>query len=196
MSGVRASNTELIELGLTLPGFVERSKVIASLPSLGLLTLAGMTPAPSRSATTRSPTSERSASCRSATWSRSRRSPPRSRRPTRSPTASGRPASRSSWAGCTSRRSRTRPSRTPTRSSSARASSAGRECSSDLAAGPAASRVYAPERPRVRPGRRADAALRPARHRALQPLTVQTSAAARGAASSAPLDPPDAARTR
>ena len=31
-------------MGLTLPGFVERSKVIASLPSLGLLTLAGMTP--------------------------------------------------------------------------------------------------------------------------------------------------------
>jgi len=45
MSGVRAHNKELTELGLTLPGFVERSKVIASLPSLGLLTLAGMTPA-------------------------------------------------------------------------------------------------------------------------------------------------------
>ena len=44
MSGVRAYNPELMELGLTLPGFVERSKVIASLPSLGLLTLAGMTP--------------------------------------------------------------------------------------------------------------------------------------------------------
>lgn len=44
MSGVRACDTELLELGLTLPGFVERSKVIASLPSLGLLTLAGMTP--------------------------------------------------------------------------------------------------------------------------------------------------------
>jgi radical SAM superfamily enzyme YgiQ (UPF0313 family) len=33
-----------MRLGMTLPGFVERSKVIASLPSLGLLTLAGMTP--------------------------------------------------------------------------------------------------------------------------------------------------------
>jgi len=44
MSGVRAHNPELTALGLTLPGFVERSKVIASLPSLGLLTLAGMTP--------------------------------------------------------------------------------------------------------------------------------------------------------
>jgi radical SAM superfamily enzyme YgiQ (UPF0313 family) len=33
-----------MSLGLTLPGFVERSKTIASLPSLGLLTLAGMTP--------------------------------------------------------------------------------------------------------------------------------------------------------
>ena len=44
MSGVRCRNEELMAMGLTLPGFVERSKVIASLPSLGLLTLAGMTP--------------------------------------------------------------------------------------------------------------------------------------------------------
>jgi len=44
MSGVRAHNTELTQLGLTLPGFVERNKTIASLPSLGLLTLAGLTP--------------------------------------------------------------------------------------------------------------------------------------------------------
>jgi len=44
MSGVRAHNEELTQLGLTLPGFVERNKIIASLPSLGLLTLAGMTP--------------------------------------------------------------------------------------------------------------------------------------------------------
>lgn len=43
MSGVRAHNKALTDHGLTLPGFVERSKVIASLPSLGLLTLAGMT---------------------------------------------------------------------------------------------------------------------------------------------------------
>ncbi|MEN8189276.1 MAG: radical SAM protein [Thermodesulfobacteriota bacterium] len=44
MSGIRVVDKELLEMGLTLPGFVERSKVIASLPSLGLLTLAGMTP--------------------------------------------------------------------------------------------------------------------------------------------------------
>ncbi|UCF20114.1 MAG: B12-binding domain-containing radical SAM protein [Gemmatimonadota bacterium] len=44
MSGVRAHNPELTDLGLTLPGFVDRNKIIASLPSLGLLTLAGMTP--------------------------------------------------------------------------------------------------------------------------------------------------------
>jgi radical SAM superfamily enzyme YgiQ (UPF0313 family) len=44
MSGVRVHNPELAALGLTLPGFVERSRVIASLPSLGLLTLAGLTP--------------------------------------------------------------------------------------------------------------------------------------------------------
>ncbi|UCC55938.1 MAG: B12-binding domain-containing radical SAM protein, partial [Gammaproteobacteria bacterium] len=35
---------ELTRLGLTLPGFVDRNKIIASLPSLGLLTLAGLTP--------------------------------------------------------------------------------------------------------------------------------------------------------
>jgi radical SAM superfamily enzyme YgiQ (UPF0313 family) len=46
MSGIRACDAELLRLGLTLPGFVERSKTIASLPSLGLLTLAGMTPRP------------------------------------------------------------------------------------------------------------------------------------------------------
>lgn len=44
MSGVRAHNEQLTRLGLTLPGFVERNKIIASLPSLGLLTLAGLTP--------------------------------------------------------------------------------------------------------------------------------------------------------
>ena len=44
MSGIRVCDAELLRVGLTLPGFVERSKVIASLPSLGLLTLAGMTP--------------------------------------------------------------------------------------------------------------------------------------------------------
>ena len=44
MSATRAHNKELTELGFTLPGFVDRSRVIASLPSLGLLTLAGMTP--------------------------------------------------------------------------------------------------------------------------------------------------------
>jgi radical SAM superfamily enzyme YgiQ (UPF0313 family) len=45
MSGIRAHDKELLELGLTLPGFVHRSKVIASLPSLGLLYLAACTPA-------------------------------------------------------------------------------------------------------------------------------------------------------
>ena len=44
MSGVRAHNAELTQLGLTLPGFVDRNKIIASLPSLVLLTLAGLTP--------------------------------------------------------------------------------------------------------------------------------------------------------
>ena len=44
MSGVRAHNPELTRLGLTLPGFVDRNKIISSLPSLGLLTLAALTP--------------------------------------------------------------------------------------------------------------------------------------------------------
>jgi radical SAM superfamily enzyme YgiQ (UPF0313 family) len=44
ISGVRAQNRELTALGLTLPRFVERRKVVASLPSLSLLTLAGLTP--------------------------------------------------------------------------------------------------------------------------------------------------------
>lgn len=43
MSGVRVHDQQLMSLGMTLPGFIERSRVIASLPSLGLLTLAGMT---------------------------------------------------------------------------------------------------------------------------------------------------------
>jgi radical SAM superfamily enzyme YgiQ (UPF0313 family) len=43
MSGVRAASEELNRIGMTLPGFVERSQVIASLPSLSLLTLAGLT---------------------------------------------------------------------------------------------------------------------------------------------------------
>ena len=45
MSGVRACDPALLELGLTLPGFLERGRTIASLPSLGLLTLAGLTSA-------------------------------------------------------------------------------------------------------------------------------------------------------
>lgn len=45
LSGIRVVDPELQTTGLNLPGFVERSKVIASLPSLGLLTLAGLTPA-------------------------------------------------------------------------------------------------------------------------------------------------------
>jgi radical SAM superfamily enzyme YgiQ (UPF0313 family) len=44
MSGVRAWNKEITEAGLTMPGFLERSQSIASLPSLSLLTLAAMVP--------------------------------------------------------------------------------------------------------------------------------------------------------
>ena len=44
MSGIRVRTPELAALGVTLPQFVNRGKVIASLPSLGLLTVAAMTP--------------------------------------------------------------------------------------------------------------------------------------------------------
>jgi hypothetical protein len=44
LCGIRARDTELLEPGLTLPGFMERSKQIAFLPNRRLLTLAGMTP--------------------------------------------------------------------------------------------------------------------------------------------------------
>lgn len=43
MSGVRAWSEKLNRVGLTMPGVIERGNVIASLPSLSLLTLAGMT---------------------------------------------------------------------------------------------------------------------------------------------------------
>jgi radical SAM superfamily enzyme YgiQ (UPF0313 family) len=44
MSGVRVRTNELAELGVSLPGFVERGEVIASLPSLAGLQLAALTP--------------------------------------------------------------------------------------------------------------------------------------------------------
>lgn len=44
MSGVRIYNPDLLALGMTLPGFIERGNVIASLPSLGLLTIAAYLP--------------------------------------------------------------------------------------------------------------------------------------------------------
>src|SRR5262249_1359993 len=44
MGGIRAHDPELLRLGLPLRGVVERSQVVASLPSLGLLYLAAATP--------------------------------------------------------------------------------------------------------------------------------------------------------
>ncbi len=44
MSGVRVYNQKLIEVGVTLPQFVNRGEVIAQLPSLALLVLAATTP--------------------------------------------------------------------------------------------------------------------------------------------------------
>lgn len=44
LSGVRVRNERLIKLGLTLPQFISRGKVIARLPSLSLLILTSLTP--------------------------------------------------------------------------------------------------------------------------------------------------------
>ncbi len=44
MSGLRLCKPELLELGLTFPSVARRAREIEALPSLGLLTLAGMTP--------------------------------------------------------------------------------------------------------------------------------------------------------
>ena len=44
MSGIRAENPELQELGMKLPKFLERAQTLFEMPSLSLLTLAGMTP--------------------------------------------------------------------------------------------------------------------------------------------------------
>jgi radical SAM superfamily enzyme YgiQ (UPF0313 family) len=44
MSGLRAHDRRLLELGMTLPGIRERGQVLSSLPSLGLLYLAACTP--------------------------------------------------------------------------------------------------------------------------------------------------------
>lgn len=44
IAGVKLQTRKFIDLGITLPQFVNRGRVIAQLPSLALLTLAGVTP--------------------------------------------------------------------------------------------------------------------------------------------------------
>ena len=44
LSGVRARTERIAKLGVTLPGFVHRGEIIASLPSLALLIIAALTP--------------------------------------------------------------------------------------------------------------------------------------------------------
>jgi radical SAM superfamily enzyme YgiQ (UPF0313 family) len=46
LAGFRVREEAMRELGMTLPGLRHRARAIGELPSLGLLTLAGMTPAP------------------------------------------------------------------------------------------------------------------------------------------------------
>jgi hypothetical protein len=44
LTGCRVREEEMLALGMTLPGLEERAAAIAQLPSLGLVTLAGLTP--------------------------------------------------------------------------------------------------------------------------------------------------------
>lgn len=44
LSGFRVHERELLEYGMTLPGFHDRGRALAELPALGLLTLAGVLP--------------------------------------------------------------------------------------------------------------------------------------------------------
>src|ERR1043165_10124795 len=44
IAGVKLQTRKFIDLGITLPQFVNRGRVIAQLPSLALLTIAGATP--------------------------------------------------------------------------------------------------------------------------------------------------------
>src|SRR3990172_6537182 len=44
IAGVKLQTRTFLELGITLPQFVNRGRVVAQLPSLALLTLAGATP--------------------------------------------------------------------------------------------------------------------------------------------------------
>ena len=190
MSGIRACDAELLRLGLTLPGFVERSKTIASLPSLGLLTLAGMTPRGStRSATSRSP------DIRSST-----RTLPSGfdlvahlelHRADRRGLRAGRPLPRAGHAGRAGRPARDRAAGGGARTlrrrrASAKASCSGASCCWTPRPG-GCSPLYRARPGGLRPGRCPPARLRAAGHRALQPADgADQPRLSRTAASSAP----------
>jgi hypothetical protein len=87
MSGVRAFKPELNALGMTLPGFVERGRIVAAMPSLSLLTLAGMTPERFEVGYHEIADIRWAGELPNATWRPSAPLPPRSRTPTRSPAA-------------------------------------------------------------------------------------------------------------
>src|SRR3990172_2224156 len=101
MSGVRAWSKEITEAGLTMPGFLERSEAIASLPSLALLTLAGMTPDPFEVSYHEVLDIHRLGELPDCDVPRSPPIRPRSRMPTPSPPGSGRSACASCSAACT-----------------------------------------------------------------------------------------------
>ena len=170
VSGVRIYNDRLTRVGLTLPGFYERAHTIASMPSLGLLTLAAVTPegfdidyveSPSFDAEKVAATdydivgiSSFTAKCdvmyRIADAYRARGHHRRPRRPALHAPARGGGGARGRGGG----RRRRAPVAAPARG---------------LAPGEAAEVLPQPGLPRREPGRRPRAALRPARLRALQP---------------------------
>ena len=129
LSGIRAHDPELLALGLTLPGFVNRSKAIASLPSLGLLYLAACTPEGHESILRGGGDGNEPTDVYAAISWRSARSRHRCSRRTRSPTGCARRGSASPWAGCTSPSCRRKRLPQRTTSSSARGSTSGRPSS-------------------------------------------------------------------
>ena len=172
MSGIRAHDPELLKLGLTLPGFVERSKTIASLPSLGLLYLAACTPPGTSFATSKPRPTARS---RPSVYDvRSRRDQHvlgagvRSVRDRRSAAAARR--ARSRWAGCTSPSGPRKRRGTPTTSSSAKARTSGRRSCVPRSATSRTAHLRCRDFPPVDVARAARAALRPARRSPVQPL--------------------------
>ena len=100
MSGIRAENPELMKLGLKLPGIFERAKILFAMPSLSLLTLAGMVP-DDVEIEYREYREFPSTSLRSVTWRRSHPLRPQLRMPIGLRTSTAPGAQKWFWGACT-----------------------------------------------------------------------------------------------